>query len=96
MSECVCSHLYVDHEGWLEECMKWRCSCRGFQKKMNYRELLIKYIKHVYECEGVDFLLFGDDLGAKALTPTERSELDKLAHEAEKRRKSEADEKETH
>lgn len=45
----------------------------------NYRQLLIKYIKHVKSCEGTDFI----DLGF-TLSKQERKELKDLMNEERK------------
>jgi hypothetical protein len=45
---------------------------------MNYETLLVKYIHHVEECEGTNFLL---DWGRSSFTPEELAELNRLAEQ---------------
>lgn len=51
---------------------------------MNYRELLLKYIRHVQECEGVTYIEFGDTNGFwhENFTAIEWAEMEKLEKEA--------------
>jgi hypothetical protein len=46
---------------------------------MDHRELLLKYIRHVKDCEGVDFITKGGDLSEIDFTPEEWAELEALA-----------------
>jgi hypothetical protein len=55
---------------------------------VDYRQLLIKYIAHVLECEGADFISIGDSPASTVLTSDEKRELADLAKEAEKVRVS--------
>jgi hypothetical protein len=50
---------------------------------IDYRELLIKYIAHVGECEGVTFILSWDHV-PKPFTPEEWSELVALDGQSKK------------
>lgn len=51
---------------------------------MDYKALLIKYIRHVEECEGVNFIDHAgigntDPLNVRELTPDEIAELKRLS-----------------
>ena len=47
---------------------------------MDYRELLLKYIQHVKDCEGVEFIIDGSTaLSDVDFTPEEWAELEALA-----------------
>jgi hypothetical protein len=53
---------------------------------MDYRELLIKYIKHVTDCEGVNYIndnafKHQSSLGIYFFTDEEKIELEKLSKE---------------
>lgn len=55
-------------------------------KGTDYRELLIKYIRHVMECEGVSFLHRHEgEPTPEVFTEEEWIELGRLDEEAEKR-----------
>jgi len=50
---------------------------------MDYRELLKKYMAHVIDIQGVDFVTIGRNKSAVVLNPDEREELARLSEEAE-------------
>ena len=50
---------------------------------MDYRELLKKYIGHVTEIQGVDFITIGRTKSSVPLTAEEREELSRISEEAE-------------
>lgn len=53
---------------------------------MDYKELLIKYIGHIIDCEGIDYTTRFDNPGHTVeFTEEEKTELEHLAEEAEKR-----------
>jgi hypothetical protein len=43
--------------------------------EVDYRKLLEKYISHVKDCEGVDFINFGDNTGSEAKFSKEEWEI---------------------
>lgn len=47
---------------------------------MNYRDLLRRYIKHVQNCEGVDYIE-NDDHGEAVITDADREALRQCADE---------------
>ena len=50
---------------------------------MDYRKLLQRYMAHVIDIQGVDFLTMGRTQSSVALTPEERAELAQIAEDAE-------------
>ncbi|MEN3329053.1 MAG: hypothetical protein V7638_3860 [Acidobacteriota bacterium] len=57
---------------------------------LDYRNLLRKYIEHVQDCEGIDFIEFGQPPGATVrFTDAEWRELQQLTKEVEKIRDAE-------
>lgn len=51
-------------------------------KTVDYRKMLVAYIKHVHACEGTDFLQWSPSGPIGGLAQEELDELDKLAEEA--------------
>lgn len=50
---------------------------------MNYEELLIKYIQHVRECEGTDFIMhYVSDV---EFTPEEEKRLKEISEQLDKK-----------
>jgi hypothetical protein len=50
---------------------------------IDYKELLIKYIAHIIDCEGIDYTTKFDSPGHTVdLTDEEKAELENLAAEA--------------
>lgn len=51
---------------------------------MDYKELLIKYIGHIVDCEGIDYTEYHFDNPGHTVTFTEeeKAELQRLAEEA--------------
>jgi hypothetical protein len=50
---------------------------------MDYRDLLKKYIAHVTEIQGVDFITIGRTKSSVPMTGAEREELSRISEEAE-------------
>lgn len=54
--------------------------------EINYKELLIKYIGHIIDCEGRDYTRKFDNPGhTVTLTDEEKVEIEQLAEEARRR-----------